>query len=94
MRFNIDRTVDRMIAEMGVDRHMEEHLRVADQRQMTQRAFEVFLTDRGYDDGQVSVITKGAQDLVIQTHPHLGAFNRSISLPELGCCHDGRLCCG
>jgi hypothetical protein len=80
---NIGGTVDRMIDEMGVDRYMEEYLRVADQQQMSQSAFETFLADRGYDDGHISTLKKGDQDLAIHSGPHLGAFNRGISLPEI-----------
>ena len=80
---DIDALVVRIIEEMGVDRHMEEHLRVADQRRMTRAAFESFLTERGYSREAVSSIRRGARDLSIQTGPHLGAFNRGISIPEL-----------
>lgn len=78
-----NRLVDRMVDEMGVDRHMEEYLRVADQRQMSRRAFEAFLMARGYDARQVSHLGKGQRDICIRSGPHLGAFNRGISLPEL-----------
>lgn len=73
----------RMIEEMGVDRHMEEYLRVADQQQMTQADFEDFLTQRGYAEQAIAEVQKGSRDLAIQSGPHLGAFNRPISLPEL-----------
>lgn len=72
---------DRMIEEMGMDRHMLETLRVADQMNMSRTAFDAFLKDRGYDD--VDGIQQGVKDLDLMTGPHLGAFNRSISIPEL-----------
>ena len=37
---------DRMVDEMGVDRYMEETLRVADQKEMTDKAFVDFLVER------------------------------------------------
>lgn len=80
---NLDRLVERMIAEMGVDRYMEEYLRVADQLQMSSDEFEGFLLARGYSVQKVAGLQKGAQDIALQTGPHLGAFNRGISLPEM-----------
>jgi hypothetical protein len=77
------RLVSRIIEEMGVDRHMEEYLREADQHHMSRAAFERFLLERGHSPAAVSAIKKGAGDLVIHTGPHLGAFNRGISVPEL-----------
>ncbi|MGD9367069.1 MAG: SidJ-related pseudokinase [Desulfobacteraceae bacterium] len=77
------RLIDRMIDEMGVDRHMTESLRVADQQEMSEPVFEAFLMDRGYATGGLADIQKGVRDLVIHTGPHLGAFNRGISLPEI-----------
>ncbi len=73
----------RMIEEMGVDRHMEEVLRVVDQRQMTDQEFRAFLATRGYSEEQALVFTKGVKDIVIYSGPHLGGFNERISLPEL-----------
>ena len=40
--------VSRMIDEMGVDRHMEEILRPADQNEMTDEEFKSFLRRRGF----------------------------------------------
>lgn len=80
---DLHRLIDRMIDEMGVDRHMVEFLRVADQQQMSQAVFEAFLMDRGYTRQGLTDIQKGARDLVLHTGPHLGAFNRGISLPEI-----------
>jgi len=78
-----DALASRMIEEMGVDRYMEEVLRVVDQRRMTDEAFRAFLTTRGYTGAQVQGFTKGVEDIVILSGPHLGGFNERISLPEL-----------
>ena len=80
---NFDRLVSRMVEEMGVDRHMEEILRVADQKEMTDEEFRHFLIQRGYPDEEISELQKGVKDIVIHSGPHLGGFNESISLPEL-----------
>ncbi len=80
---DLDRLVYRMVEEMGVDRHMEEILRVVDQQQMTPAAFEAFLKERGFKDQQLKMLTQGTADLVIDSGPHLGGFNRAISLPEI-----------
>ncbi len=73
----------RMIEEMGVDRHMYEVLRVRDQEDMTAEAFRDFLLDRGFTPGRIRFMVRGAEDIRIATGPHLGAFNRGVSLPEL-----------
>jgi len=73
----------RMIEEMGVDRHMEEVLRVVDQRRMTDEDFWSFLARRGYSHEDMKSLKKGAGDIVVYTGPHLGGFNERISLPEL-----------
>lgn len=73
----------RMIDEMGVDRHMEEILRVADQEAMTDRQFQDFLRKRGCPQEEIERLGRGAGDVPIHTGPHLGAFNSRISLPEL-----------
>ncbi len=78
-----ERLAGRMIEEMGVDYHMEELLRATDQQQMSQAGFETFLSQRGYTSQTISCLEKGAGDLAILSGPHLGAFNRGISLPEL-----------
>ena len=80
---NTDHLAARMVDEMGVDHHMEEILRVSDQQQMTSRAFEDFLVERGYGPDDIARTPKGQGDLTIHTGPHLGQFNRSISIPEL-----------
>lgn len=73
----------RMIEEMGVDRHMEEVLRVADQEGMSESAFRIFLESRGYTQGDITALKKGDRDIVINSGPHLGGFNERISIPEL-----------
>ena len=72
-----------MIEEMGVDRHMTELLRRVDQSQMTDAEFLAFLRQRGYHKDQVDGLIREAKDILITSGPHLGDFNRQISLPEL-----------
>ncbi len=74
---------DRMIEEMGVDRHMEEILRVVDQDAMDRLTFTSFLEARGLPRKAALRKTKGQRDIVLMTGPHLGGFNQPISLPEL-----------
>lgn len=81
--FGLNYLVSRMIEEMGVDRHMEEILRVVDQEGMSEGIFREFLLSRGCREGDIENLTKGEQDIVIHTGPHLGGFNERISLPEL-----------
>lgn len=78
-----DKLVCRMIDEMGVDRHMEEILRIADQQQMADDEFKEFLKARGFSDSEIRALCKGQKDIVMNTGPHLGAFNDRISIPEL-----------
>ena len=73
----------RMIEEMGVDHHMEEVLRVVDQRRMTEEDFSNFLARRGCSHKDIKSLQRGVSDIVIYTGPHLGGFNERISLPEL-----------
>ena len=80
---DLDRLVARMIAEMGVDRHMTELLRRVDQQALTDREFHDFLTERGYPPERIARLQRGAKDILISSGPHLGHFNRQISLPEL-----------
>jgi hypothetical protein len=80
---NLDRLVERMIDEMGVDRHMEEMLRVADQERMSLDQFQRFLLERGIPANQINTFSKGAADIALLTGPHLGGFNQTISLPEM-----------
>ena len=72
-----------MIEEMGVDRHMEEVFRTADQRALTDGEFQWFLTTRGVAEERIKTLARGKVDIVIQSGPHLGAFNAGISLPEI-----------
>lgn len=81
--FNLDELTSRMIEEMGVDRHMEEMLRVIDQKQMTDEEFRDFLGKTGYSEKEANDFQKGVKDIIIYTGPHLGGFNERISLPEL-----------
>jgi hypothetical protein len=73
----------RMIEEMGVDRYMEESLRVVDQNEMTEEDFKAFLVNAGSLADESECILQGVKDILIYSGPHLGAFNRQISLPEL-----------
>jgi hypothetical protein len=81
--FDFDELASRMIDEMGVDRYMEEILRVVDQKQMSDEAFRKFWTERGYSENEIEGFKRGVQDISILTGPHLGGFNERISLPEL-----------
>ena len=83
MPFDSDTLIERMTAEMGVDRYMEERVRVADQQAMTDKAFRSFLADRGVEAGKIESFERGLNDIVIHSGPHLGDFNAPISLPEL-----------
>jgi hypothetical protein len=78
-----DRLVDRMVEEMGVDRYMSELLRRADQERMTEDQFRGFLRLKGYDEETLNAMLRGKTDILITSGPHLGDFNRQISLPEL-----------
>ncbi|MFW5490142.1 MAG: SidJ-related pseudokinase [Desulfovibrio sp.] len=81
--FDLPGLCSRMIDEMGVDRHMAEELRVDDQMEMTDLEFADFLTSRGFSRKQIDAMQRGEEDVTILTGPHLGGFNRPISLPEL-----------
>lgn len=83
MPLDFGRLISRMIQEMGVDRHMDEWVRIADQRVMSARAFEEFLKHHQLSNKDVAQIEKGKEDLAIVTGPHLGEFGREISIPEL-----------
>ena len=80
---DIDLLASRMIEEMGIDRHMEEILRKAEQNIMSDQAFVDFLISRGFDKNQIAQMEKGEKDITILTGPHLGGFNERISVPEL-----------
>lgn len=73
----------RLVEEMGVDRHMEELLRLAEQEQMSHDEFTDFLGRRGFSPALAAGFKKDQQDIRILTGPHLGGFNERISVPEL-----------
>ena len=75
--------IARMIREMGVDSYMEEMVRVADQKAMSDRGFEDFLKANQLSRKHIFPLRKGKEDLAIMTGPHLGGFGGEISLPEL-----------
>ncbi len=80
---DLNRLTGRMIEEMGVDRYMTELLRRADQNGLTDSEFVAFLKTRGYGTYQLDRLKRGEKDILISSGPHLGDFNRQISLPEL-----------
>jgi len=80
---SFDQLTVRMIEEMGVDRHMEEILRVADQNEMTDKAFRTYLKETGRFEKEIKSIKRGEKDITVYSGPHLGRFNDRISLPEL-----------
>ncbi len=75
--------ISRIIHEMGVDRHMDEWVRIADQKVMSASAFEEFLRHNQLSNKESDQLEKGTEDLSIVTGPHLGEFGREISIPEL-----------
>ncbi|ACL01991.1 hypothetical protein Dalk_0282 [Desulfatibacillum aliphaticivorans] len=82
---DVESLADAMIREMGVDRYMEEILRVHDQEAMTQEQFLDFLTGRGLSPEKARSCVRGKEEIVLYTGPHLGGFNDVISVPELIC---------
>jgi hypothetical protein len=80
---DLDWFIIRLIEEMGVDRHMEEILRIAEQKTMSQADFFEFLSVRGFQAEHINQMEKGEEDITIHTGPHLGGFNQQISIPEL-----------
>ena len=80
---NFSALAERMVDEMGVDRYMEEILRVADQLEMTDVAFIDFLLERRVSMEKVRQMKMGTEDITLYTGPHLGGFNQQISIPEL-----------
>lgn len=74
---------DEMIREMGVDTHMDEVFRVADQEGMPEEAFIAFLKERGLRDEILATLRPGDNDIVTRTGPHLGGFNQKFSIPGL-----------
>lgn len=81
--FDLSKLCSRMIEEMGMDTHMSEELRRDDQEEMTDEEFVEFLRGRGFSEETIATMQRGREDVSILTGPHLGGFNRSISLPEL-----------
>lgn len=86
--------VEKMIEEMGVDRHMNEFMRIADQDLLTDDEFRNYIIKCGVSKEEALAMQKGEKDVLLVTGPHLGDFNRSISIPEIvewsamaaGCC--------
>lgn len=74
---------DRMVEEMGVDRQMEEVLRLPDQERMTDAEFRAFLASRGMTPREALRPRRAEGEIVLRTGPHLGDFNGRISLPEM-----------
>jgi hypothetical protein len=83
MPADFNHLIYRMVQEMGVDNHMDEWVRIADQKVMSAGAFEEFLKHNQLSNKDVVQIEKGKEDLAIVTGPHLGEFGREISIPEL-----------
>ena len=83
MPMNYTALSERLIEEMGQDRHMTEVLRKADQDAMAMPVFKTFLRARGCTEQYVSSVRKGEKDITLLSGPHLGAFNSGISVPEL-----------
>ncbi len=77
----VDHLVRRLIEQMGIDEHMAERLRIEDQENMDDDAFSLFLKERGIED--TSPYTRGKEEILLLTGPHLGGFNQPISVPEL-----------
>ncbi len=75
----IPRLTRELIQTMGYDEHMEEVLRIQDQNRMTKEQYQQFLHQRGIK----TIPPKGQTDILLNTGPHLGGFNQSISVPEL-----------
>ncbi len=78
-----DGLINSLIDEMGVDNHMEEILRVDDQKRMDMEEFKQFLLTRGLDMNEIASLQKDRRDIKILTGPHLGGFSQRISVPML-----------
>jgi hypothetical protein len=72
-----------MIEEMGIDRHMEEVLRAADQERLSAAQFRNALREGGLSPDRISRAVPGRCDITLATGPHLGGFNDRISIPEI-----------
>lgn len=77
--FPVKELVSELIRAMGRDDNMEEVLRIRDQESMGEDEFEAFLRRRGITD----IPARGAADITLETGPHLGGFNQTISTPGL-----------
>jgi hypothetical protein len=82
-RLDVTSLCDRMVSEMGRDRNMVEILRAVDQKEMAPETFVRFLREGGMSEDDIARRQKGAADIELVSGPHLGSFNRQISLPEL-----------
>jgi len=80
---DLEQLSGRLVEAMGIDRHMEEILRVAQQEAMSHSEFHDFLGRRGFCPELMASLKKDEQDIRILTGPHLGGFNERISVPEL-----------
>jgi hypothetical protein len=78
-----ERLAERMQEEMGVDRYMVELWRASDQSGLARSEFFSYLRQHGFSEERLAGTQPGREDLPLCTGPHLGEFNRSISLPEL-----------
>ena len=59
-----------MVEEMGVDRYMEEFLRVVDQNEMTDDDFRSFLRKREHPEEEAKNVMKGLKDIIVYSGPH------------------------
>ncbi len=75
--------ISKLIMAMGKDTHMEETLRVEDQKNMNHELFYEFLLTRGYDKTKLKSLIKDKTDIILKSGPHLGGFNQVISVPEI-----------
>lgn len=80
---DLDALTRALIDQMGVDRCMDEILRVHDQERMSDEAFYRFLEERGADNEMIQNASRAEKDIPLATGPHLGEFNGQIAPPEL-----------
>jgi len=81
--FDFELLIERMVEEMGSDKHMVEKLRTRYQKEMSTSAFKDVLRNGGYCEDEIDRFKQGEKDIDIMTGPHLGEFNGEISLPEM-----------
>jgi hypothetical protein len=81
--FDTGLLTDRLIDAMGRDDHMEEIIRGADMAGFSHKALTRLLSGCGYSGQEISRLKAAGEDVTVLTGPHLGAFNRRISVPEL-----------